>query len=72
LNFLTRLKTKGYCFDHNYGHGKQHLANLLAGLILLAFLASTLLDLYDPRDRQRAREPVLAARLRRTPSRARP
>jgi hypothetical protein len=43
------LKTKGYRFEHNYGHGKQHLANLLASLILLAFLAHTLLDLYDPR-----------------------
>lgn len=26
------LKTKGYRFEHNYGHGKRHLANLLAGL----------------------------------------
>jgi hypothetical protein len=43
------LKTKGYRFEHNYGHGKQHLANLLASLILLAFLAHTLLDLYDQR-----------------------
>lgn len=43
------LKTKGYRFEHNYGHGEQHLANLLASLILLAFLAHTLLDLYDQR-----------------------
>lgn len=43
------LKTKGYRFEHNYGHGKQPLANLLASLILLAFLAHTLLDRYDPR-----------------------
>jgi len=43
------LKTKGYHFEHNYGHVKQHLANLLASLNLLAFLAHTLLDRYDPR-----------------------
>jgi hypothetical protein len=43
------LKTKGYHFEHNYGHGKQHLAALLASLILLAFLAHTVLDLLDPR-----------------------
>lgn len=38
------LKTKGYQFEHNYSHGKQHLASLLASLILLAFLAHTVLD----------------------------
>jgi hypothetical protein len=39
------LKTKGYHFDHNFGHGKQHLANLFATMILLAFLFHTALDL---------------------------
>jgi hypothetical protein len=32
------LKNRGYHFDHNFGHGKQHLSNLLATLILLAYL----------------------------------
>lgn len=41
------LKTKGYNFEHNYGHGKQHRASLLASLMLLAFLAHTVLDLLD-------------------------
>lgn len=41
------LKTQGYHFEHNYGHGKQHLASLLASLILLAFLVHTLLDRLD-------------------------
>jgi len=41
------LKTKGYCFEHNYGHGKQHLAAVLASLILLAFLAHTVLERCD-------------------------
>ena len=41
------LKTKGYCFEHNFGHGKQFLSSLLATLILLAYLLHTLLDLMD-------------------------
>ena len=41
------LKTKGYNFTHNFGHGKQHLSAHLATLNLLAFLFHTLLDLYD-------------------------
>lgn len=43
------LKTKGYHFDHNFGHGKQFLANLFATLILLAFLVHTALDWMDTR-----------------------
>ena len=43
------LKTQGYRFEHNYGHGKQHLAALLASLTLLAFLAHTVLDRLDQR-----------------------
>ena len=41
------LKTKGYRFEHNYGHGQQFLSALLATLILLAYLLHTLLDLMD-------------------------
>lgn len=41
------LKTKGYHFEHNFGHGQKHLANLLATLILLAFLTHTALDWID-------------------------
>jgi hypothetical protein len=43
------LKTKGYPFERNDGHGKPHLAALLASLILLAFLAHIVLDLLDRR-----------------------
>lgn len=46
------LKTKGYHFEHNFGHGKQHLANLLATLILLAYFVHTVLDWVDERYRQ--------------------
>jgi hypothetical protein len=41
------LKTKGYHFEHNFGHGKQHLSNLFATMILLAFLTHTTLDWID-------------------------
>ena len=52
------LKTKGYHFEHNYGHGKQHLSALLASLILLAYLTHTVLDWMDERYRTvRARLP---------------
>jgi hypothetical protein len=41
------LKTKGYHFEHNFGHGQQFLSSLLATLIMLAYLLHTLLDLMD-------------------------
>jgi hypothetical protein len=41
------LKTKGYNFEHNFGHGKQNLSNLFATMILLAFLVHTMLNWTD-------------------------
>jgi hypothetical protein len=41
------LKTKGYHLEHNFGHGKKHLASLLMTLNLLAFGLHTLLELAD-------------------------
>lgn len=41
------LKTKGYHLEHNFGHGKKNLSNLLLSLNLLAFLFHTVLDLMD-------------------------
>jgi len=35
------LKTKGYHMEHNFGHGKKHLASLFVTLNLLAFLFHT-------------------------------
>src|SRR5262249_26892157 len=35
---FNTLKNQGYHFEHNYGHGYQHLAVVLAWLMLLAFL----------------------------------
>lgn len=43
------LKTKGYHFEHNVGHGQQPLSNLLTTLALLAFLIHTVIDFMDER-----------------------
>ena len=45
------LKTRGYHFEHNYGHGKRHLASLLVSMMILAYLMHTVLDLLDQRYR---------------------
>ena len=42
------LKTKGYHFEHNFGHGSQDLANALATLNILAFLLHTVQELLMP------------------------
>jgi hypothetical protein len=39
------LKNHGYHFEHNYGHGQQHLSSVLLTLLLLAFLCHTALGL---------------------------
>lgn len=41
------LKTKGYNLEHNFGHGQQHLAALLATLNIMSLLIHTLLELLD-------------------------
>ena len=43
------LKTKGYNLEHNFGHGSQHLSNLLLTMNLLAYLFHTVLELFDLR-----------------------
>lgn len=39
------LKNQGYHFEHNYGHGQQHLSSVLLTLLLLAFLCHSALGL---------------------------
>ncbi len=41
---FNTLKNQGYNFEHNYGHGENGLSNLLAGLMLLAFLMDQCLE----------------------------
>ncbi|MFN3742830.1 MAG: ISNCY family transposase, partial [Anaerolineales bacterium] len=44
---INVLKTKGYHVEHNFGHGKHNLANLLLALNVLAFLFHTIAHLVD-------------------------
>jgi hypothetical protein len=44
---FNTLKTKGYNLEHNFGHGKQHLAAVLATMNLIAFAMHTVADLVD-------------------------
>jgi hypothetical protein len=46
---INTLKTKGYHFEHNFGHGKEFLAQTLLSLNLIAFLFHTALELLDHR-----------------------
>lgn len=41
---FNTLKNQGYGFDHNYGHGQQHLATTLAYLMLMAFTIDQLIQ----------------------------
>ena len=35
---FNTLKNQGYHFEHNFGHGYQHLSTVFATLMMLAFL----------------------------------
>jgi hypothetical protein len=41
---FNTLKNQGYHFEHNYGHGKQHLSTIFALLMMLAFLIDQILQ----------------------------
>ena len=43
------LKTKGYHFEHSFGHGQKYLSSTLLSLNVLAFLFHTVLELLDKR-----------------------
>ena len=47
MKINNTLKTKGYNFEHNYGHGEKNLSNVLASLALVAFLYHTIMNLVD-------------------------
>ncbi len=42
---FNTLKNLGYHFEHNYGHGKQHLSSVFAFLMMLAFLIDQIQEL---------------------------
>jgi hypothetical protein len=41
---FNTLKNQGYNFEHNYGHGKQNLATILALLMFLAFMVDQMIQ----------------------------
>lgn len=41
------LKNQGYHLEHNFGHGRKHLAPLLAILNIISFLFHTILEIVD-------------------------
>ena len=45
---FNTLKNQGYHFEHNYGHGHQHLSAVLAMLMMLAFLVDQTQQLCCP------------------------
>jgi hypothetical protein len=52
---FNTLKNQGYHFEHNYGHGEEHLSVVLAMLMMLAFLIDQVQQKCDPLF-ERARE----------------
>ncbi|KKL80221.1 hypothetical protein LCGC14_2006930 [marine sediment metagenome] len=44
---FNNLKTKGYHFEHSFGHGNQYLSRTLLSMNILAFLFHTVLELLD-------------------------
>jgi hypothetical protein len=47
-NGYNSLKKRGYNFEHNFGHGKDTLASILATFMVLAFLLHTSTSLLEP------------------------
>ena len=45
---FNTLKNQGYHFEHNYGHGQQHLSTVLMLLMMLAFLVDQVQQLCCP------------------------
>ena len=44
---FNTLKNQGYHFDHNFGHGYKYLSNVLALIMLLAFLIDQIIQARD-------------------------
>ncbi len=59
---FNTLKNQGYHFEHNYGHGFQHLSTVLMMLMMLAFLVDQTAQLACPLFRAACKK----ARTRRT------
>ena len=53
---FNTLKNQGYHLEHNYGHGKFHLATNLAYLTFLAFLADQIQEMASPEFKKALKE----------------
>lgn len=60
---FNTLKNQGYHFEHNYGHGNKTLSNVLAGLMLLAFLVDQCLEAVNLEFQQALEKKKTRARL---------
>jgi len=45
---FNTLKNQGYHFEHNFGHGKQHLSVVFSVLMMLAFLIDQVQQISSP------------------------
>lgn len=45
---FNTLKNQGYCFEHNYGHGKKNLATVMAYMMVIAFTTDQLFQACSP------------------------
>jgi hypothetical protein len=45
---FNTLKTQGYNFEHNYGHGYKNLSTIMGCLMMLAFLIDQIQQLCCP------------------------
>ena len=45
---FNTLKTQGYNFEHNYGHGHKNLSTIMGSLMMLAFLTDQIQQLCCP------------------------
>ncbi len=53
---FNTLKNQGYSLEHNYGHGKQHLATNLAYLTFLAFMVDQIQEMASPEFKKALKE----------------
>ncbi|QEG30383.1 hypothetical protein GobsT_51880 [Gemmata obscuriglobus] len=51
---FNTLKNQGYHFEHNFGHGDNHLSVVLAHLMLVAFLIDQVQQMCPPCSRRRS------------------
>lgn len=59
---FNTLKNQGYNLEHNYGHGKHHLATNFAYLMFLAFLVDQIQEMSSPEFQKALKKQAKATR----------